>query len=205
MTYIIRNNSIDTMYELFIVLAIFLFSLILLCKIGNFISSLPVKEPKGKNKKVKQSKKEEKVEKEPAKEAKQEPATNTTADSTLANVNTPIIINQYPNSYDTYQNNGYNNYLYDRFVDAPTNEDNIQQSKISEAFMSDNELNAVKNTDIKIRVKEDSLDSKKSKLYNRINQMTTSNMETRERLLKEFEGLSKEMKLLLIDNIIQKL
>jgi hypothetical protein len=49
------------------------------------------------------------------------------------------------------------------------------------------------------------MENDKSRLYNRINQMTTSNLETREKLLKEFEGLSKEMKLLLIDNIIQKM
>ena len=58
---------------------------------------------------------------------------------------------------------------------------------------------------MKIRVNDSSSESDKNKLYNRINQMTSSNMETRERLLKEFEGLSKEMKLLLIDNIIQKM
>ena len=236
-TYINQNNSIDTIYELFIVLAIALFVMIFLCKIGSFIDSLPVREPKKKAvkevnevkvEKVKEVKKEEKVvvdknatsvvAKEKESEQKISANVSATANSTGAYPyvnNTPIIIHQYPNPNDPYQSGygypggyggGYqNNYLYDRFVDRPTSEDHIQERKISEAFMSENELNAVKNRDIKIQVNDSSLNGDKSKLYSRINQMTSSNLETRERLLKEFEGLSKEMKLLLIDNIIQKM
>ena len=236
-TYINQNNSIDTIYELFIVLAIALFAMIFLCKIGSFIDSLPVREPKKKAvkevkevkvEKVKEVKKEEKVvvdknttsvvAKEKESEQKISANVSATANSTGAYPyvnNTPIIIHQYPNPNDPYQSGygypggyggGYqNNYLYDRFVDRPTSEDHIQERKISEAFMSENELNAVKNRDIKIQVNDSSLNGDKSKLYSRINQMTSSNLETRERLLKEFEGLSKEMKLLLIDNIIQKM
>ena len=238
-TYINQNNSIDTIYELFIVLAIALFAMILLCKIGSFLDSLPVKEPKKKAvkevkevkvEKVKEVKKEEKVvvdksatsvvAKEKDSEQKISANVSATANTTGAYPyvnNTPIIVYQYPNPNDPYQNGygysggypgGYgcqNNYLYDRFVDRPTCEDHIQEKKISDAFMSDSELNAVRNRDIKINVNNSSYDSDKSKLYSRINQMTSSNLETRERLLKEFEGLSKEMKLLLIDNIIQKM
>lgn len=237
-TYINQNNSIDTIYELFIVLAIALFAMILLCKIGSFLDSLPVKEPKKKEvkevkevkvEKVKEVKKEEKivvdknatsvVAKDKESEHKISANVSATANTTGAYPyvnNTPIIIHQYPNPNDPYQSGYYsnyggypggyqNNYLYDRFVDRPSSEDHIQERKISDAFMSENELNAVKNKDIKIRVNDSSLESDKSKLYSRINQMTSSNLETRERLLKEFEGLSKEMKLLLIDNIIQKM
>lgn len=223
-TYINQNSSIDTFYELFIVLAIFLFAMVFLCKVGNFLQALPVRESKKKTsvkevkvEKVKEVKKEEKVEKESTKVVAQDSA-HTISANVSANANsggypyvnnsTPIIIHQYPNPNDPYQTGGYgfqNNYLYDRFVDRPTSEDYIQPTKISQAFMTDNELNAVKNSDVKIRVNDNSMESDKSKLYNRINQMTASNLETREKLLKEFEGLSKEMKLLLIDNIIQKM
>ena len=213
-TYINQNSSIDTFYELFIVLAIFLFAMVFLCKVGNFLQALPVRESKKKStsvkevkvEKIKEVKKEDKVEKESTKVVAQDSVENISASAQGGYPNTPIIIHQYPNPNDPYQMNGYqNNYLYDRFVDRPTREDYIQPEKISEAFMTDNEFNAVKNRDVKIRVKDSSSESDKNKLYNRINQMTSSNMETRERLLKEFEGLSKEMKLLLIDNIIQKM
>ena len=236
-TYINQNNSIDTVYELFIVLAIALFAMIFLCKIGAFIDSLPVREPKKKKvkevkevkvEKVKEVKKEEKVVVDKnatsvvakEKESEQKISANVSATASSSGAypyvnNTPIIIHQYTNPNDPYQSGygytggyagGYqSNYLYDRFVDRPTSDDYIQERKISEAFMSENELNAVKNRDVKIQVNDSSLDSDKSRLYSRINQMTSSNLETRERLLKEFEGLSKEMKLLLIDNIIQKM
>ncbi len=233
-TYINQNNSIDTIYELFIVLAIALFLMVFLCKIGAFFDSLPVKEPKKKAvkevkevkvEKVKEVKKEEKVVVDKnvsnvvAKESEQKISANVSATANSSGAypyvnNTPIIIHQYPNPNDPYQSGygypvgygGYqNNYLYDRFVDRPTSEDYIQDKKISDAFISENEVNAVKNNNIKIQVNDSSLGTDKSKLYSRINQMTSSNLETRERLLKEFEGLSKEMKLLLIDNIIQKM
>ena len=212
-TYINQNSSIDTFYELFIVLAIFLFAMVFLCKVGNFLQAIPVRESKKKTtsvkevkvEKIKEVKKEEKVEKESTKVVAQDSVQNISASANNGYPyvsNTPIIIHQYPNPND----GGYqSNYLYDRFVDRPTSEDYIQPAKISEAFMSENELNAVKNRDVKIRVNESSNESDKGKLYNRINQMTTSNLQTREKLLKEFEGLSKEMKLLLIDNIIQKM
>lgn len=200
-TYINPNNSIDTIYELFISLTIFLFAIIFLCKVGNFLSSLPVKEVKKKSSKSEKIKEVKKENKETVKVV--DSATNNSANSsvnTSANVsNTPIIIQQVPN--DNYQNN----YLYDRFVERPTKEDYVKENKISQAFMSEKEFDSVRNNDIKIRVKDNEFQSEKNKLYNRISQMTSSNLETRERLLKEFEGLSKEMKLLLIDNIIQKM
>lgn len=229
-TYINPNNSIDTVYEMLIVIVIVFFALIFLCKLGSFIESLPVSQPKKKAvkevkvEKVKEVKKEEKVvvdknissEVSKVKESEQKNSASVSATASSSGTypyvnNTPIIIHQYTNPNDPYQNDygysgGYqNNYLYDRFVDRPTRDDYVQDNKISDVFISENELNAAKNKDIKIHVNDGSLESDKSKLYSRINQMTSSNLETRERLLKEFEGLSKEMKLLLIDNIIQKM
>ena len=181
-TYINQNNSIDTFYELFIVLAIFLFAMVFLCKIGNFLQALPIREPKKKTsvkevkvEKVKEVKKEEKVEKDATKVVAQDSASSVSATATASaggypyvNNTTPIIIHQYPNPNDPYQSGGYgfqNNYLYDRFVDRPTSEDYIQPTKISQAFMSDNEFNAVKNSDVKIRVNDNSMEVDKNKLY----------------------------------------
>lgn len=98
-----------------------------------------------------------------------------------------------------------NNYLYDRFVDNPTSDDFVMEKKISDAFMSDKDLNAVQNYSANIKVNNVEHLDKKASLHQRISQMTSRNYDTRERLLQEFEGLSKEMKLLIIDNIIQKM
>ncbi len=234
----VQNGSIDTFYELFAILAIAFFGMVLLCKIGSFIDGLPVKEKKVKE--VKKEVKEVKVEK--TKEIKKDEkvvadkavakvaSTDTSAQNISASVTasasansavnspypyvnntTPIIIHQYPNPNDNnyYGVNGCysgGNYLYDRFVDRPTNDDCVPDRRISEVFISENESEKLKNSNSQINTISDSQSSDdKSKLYSRINQMTSNNMEKRERLLKEFEGLSKEMKLLLIDNIIQKM
>jgi len=209
-TLINQNNSIDTIYELFLILAIFLFVMVFICKIGTFFESLPVREKKTKKSNVKEIKKEEKVVVNNTKEVvvdkevhKVESNTSSSCSNggccPLANAGVPIIIQQSNND-----NNTQSNYLYDRFVDRPSNEDNIETKQISESFMSENEYNTIINSQVNIKVNDNSY-SEKSKLYNRINQMTSNNAETREKLLQEFEGLSKEMKLLLIDNIIRKM
>lgn len=188
-TLINQNNSVDTFYELFIVLAVVLFGLVLLCKIGSFFDKLPVKESKPKKSSIKDSKSQVKIEEK--KELKEN------YKEKIEPVQEIVIDTSRKYESDT-------NYLYDRFVSNPSKEDVSERKSISDAFITNEEQNSIKNYNVKIDVKDNEEDSKKV-LYNRINQMTSSNMETRERLLKEFEGLSKEMKLLLIDNIIQKM
>lgn len=230
-----ENGVIDTPIELLIVILIGLIGIIVLFKIANFLESLPVVEKKIKEKVVTEKKKEVKVEvKKEVKEEKKEKESVTvkskeTSEKDVKDTKTETSSTSsvghscpyancmpqqtiiYTNGYDPQQNynayGGYNNnYLYDRFVDHPSNIDSVKDNKISEAFMSDSEYETARsNVNIKVNNVENINSSSKAGLYSRIQQMTSSNLESREKLLKEFEGLSKEMKLLIIDNIIQKM
>lgn len=99
------------------------------------------------------------------------------------------------------------NYLYDRFVDNPTSEDNISDTRgDKKIFLTDEENKAIRNNKVEIRVKNSTDNmSQKELLHNKIQEMTNENNTNKEKLLKEFEGLSKDMKLLLIENIISKM
>lgn len=103
----------------------------------------------------------------------------------------------------------YTNYLHDRFVTSPTKEDDVYfNPNISSAFLSEDEIEKIRNTKVRIRVKEDdkgNQDNPKEVLYNKIEKMTNENVATKEKILKEFESLSREMKLLLIENIMQRI
>lgn len=94
------------------------------------------------------------------------------------------------------------NYLYDRFVINPTIEDNIEKNK-SKTFLDEEDYQNIRNRKIEIKVKEvEDLEVKNNALHTKIQQMTNENRETKERLLSEYESLSREMKLLLIENIM---
>ena len=94
------------------------------------------------------------------------------------------------------------NYLYDRFVSNPTSEDNIKKIT-KKAFLEEEDYNNIKNRKIEIKVRDvEDLDVKNNALHSKIQQMTNENRETKERLLSEYENLSREMKLLLIENIM---
>ena len=211
-----ENSIIDTPVELLIVSALILMVFLIIFRLANFLEAMPVVEKKKKEKVVKE-KKEVKVEvkkeiKEDvsvkdkvnvdvkAKSSACESSTNHTCPYANGGCMPPIIING--------STDNCSNYLYDRFVDRPTRDDYVVEKKISDSFLSDNELDNIRNTNISIKVKDvesvPSISSKAS-LHNRIREMMASNLESRERLLKEFEGLSKEMKLLIIDNIIQRM
>lgn len=100
----------------------------------------------------------------------------------------------------------YSNYLYDRFVDNPSAEDEEDTSSIiSEAFITDQEFEDIKNrtTTIKVNDVED-INSNKNDVYSKIQALANENQENKEKLLEEFNSLSKEMKLLLIENILQR-
>lgn len=180
------ENVIDNPIELLIFFLIFLAGIKLLFGFANWMEGRPIKEKKSKAKD--ESTKTEKVEK--VEEIKKEEK--------------PVSIEV---KKDVEVNNN-SNYLYDRFVVTPTIDDNIAQKKKCENFLSDDEASKIRNRDIKITVKpvEDiSIDRKKDKLYKKIEQMASENLEAKEKMLKEFDELPKSMKLLLIENIMQKM
>ena len=100
-----------------------------------------------------------------------------------------------------------NNYLYDRFVVNPTNDDCIDLKSISDTFISDKELEKIRNEKIQIKVSPVERvtgcchvsKETKDKIEN-----IDENRTARSKLLQEFDSLSKEMKLLLIENILKK-
>lgn len=203
------NNAIDTPYELILAIAIVLFIMILLAKLGTLLEGLPTITKK-KKEVVKEVKKEVKKEVESSKEesktkSEQSSNVNQTCNDSFtcpyAKMNLPSVTGN-----ETY---GQSNYLYDRFVVTPTSIDVVENRKISNSFLTSDELAEIKNQNIKIELSNEedrhNKDKSKDNLHGRIKQMTTSNHETKERLLKEFEGLSKEMKLFIIENIIQKM
>ena len=98
------------------------------------------------------------------------------------------------------------NYLYDRFVDNPTADDRIEcDNRRRDIFLSDEENESIKNKKVEIKVKPVETLSEKEILYKKIEEMTNENAVNREKLLEEFESLPKNTKLMLIENIIQKM
>ena len=71
------------------------------------------------------------------------------------------------------------NYLYDRFVVAPTNEDNIQDNSSNSAFISDDEYDDIRNRKTEIKVGEVQL-SDKELLYKKIEAMKNENLELKQ-------------------------
>lgn len=102
-----------------------------------------------------------------------------------------------------------NNYLYDRFVVNPTIEDNIKVKSISDTFITERDLKEIKEKKTYIRVSPVQKiscgccvpDEEKSTLENVIKE----NKSSKSKLLKEFNSLSKEMKILLIENILDSI
>lgn len=219
-TTIRENGTIDTPFELLIVVLIVFAFILILFKIANFLESLPVADA-SKKKKVKETKKEIKkeVKKEVAKEVK-ESTEKVQAEKTSVSSTSTADTNESKSSsgcggyvcpYSTMQplqptlTASYDNYLYDRFTLNPTSIDYVENKKISEDFLSEEEVADInKNIEIKVQEVDASL-STKERLHKRISEMTSHNKETREKLLDEFEGLSREMKLLIMDNIISKM
>lgn len=102
-----------------------------------------------------------------------------------------------------------NNYLYDRFVVNPTNDDNIEIKTISDTFITEKDLNTIKNSKVYIKVspvqKVNCGCHISTTTHQKIENIISENKSARSKLLKEFDGLSKEMKLLLIENIMKKM
>jgi len=101
-----------------------------------------------------------------------------------------------------------NNYLYDRFVEHPTCEDHVHIKSISDTFITEKDLEDIKNSKTYIRVspvqKVNCACHLSSDTQEKISQIIDNNRTARSKLLEEFDGLSKEMKLLLIENIMNK-
>ena len=102
-----------------------------------------------------------------------------------------------------------NNYLYDRFVTNPTKDDDIQIKTISDTFITEKDLEKIRTSKTHIRVSPVQKIScgchVPSETSKKIEYMVNENKSARNKLLKEFDGLSKEMKLLLIENILNKM
>ena len=161
----------------------FIFSLVLLAllmiffKILNYLETKPKTKPKEKKFNEKTSKiKEEKQ--EDVKEEKQE----------------EIITNK-----DIVYSG--ENYLYDRFVTNPTEDDCVNTNLYSNnPFITEEEYTEIRNKKVKIQVKE----LKNEELSSKLDRAINHNSKEKEKLLNEFNNLSKQMKLLLIENIINK-
>lgn len=197
------NGKIDNFIELFLVVLFILALFLVLFKFGNWMEERPVKEPK---------KKKEKVKKEVVKEVKESSAdisiTSKSKDSVDIKVDSSAASSSAASVYSNVEYYPSQNYLYDRFVITPTSDDNVQTKK-NTSFIDEDEANRLRDEKLKIKVNDvvdiSSKDLKKNSLYSRISEMANENLQTKEKLLEEFEQLPREMKLLLISNIIQKM
>ena len=106
-------------------------------------------------------------------------------------------------SPDVFDNS---NYLYDRFVVKPTNDDpECYKKSLSEAFLTEEKYREIRDNKVDIKVEKVRSDVYKNNIQNRIRELTNNNRAEKEKLLDEFNNLSTEMKLLLIENIMQNI
>ena len=183
---------------LYLALGILIFFLILF-KIGNlleeYIAKKPAKAPKKKDSNEKTSKVTESKEKDTKKEPVEE---KKVAEEKAASK----VLEDLPGD-------DKNNYLYDRFVLHPTRDDHIPIQSISDTFITEKDLEEIRNSKTYIRV------SPVQKLncgchisydtQDKIESIINENRSARSKLLREFDGLSKEMKLLIIENIMKNI
>ena len=199
----LEKNSISNPIELLVYVLLALAFFMILFRISNWLESYQPKERKKKEKKKVEKVvevKETKIEIDKTTEVKKDvEKVAETKELKSDYVPMPIVTDMKPAS----------NYLYDRFVVSPSKEDVNATNAISESFISENELKEIRDRQVKIRVKnvEDisEISSDKQALYKKIQEMASENVDAKERLLREFESLPREMKLLLIENIMQKM
>lgn len=161
--------------------------LILLFKFNNWVDARPTKKKEDKPKK---DKKEETIKKIEEKSADSLSVTKEKEPEKKEAKKEEVFVNT--------------NYLYDRFVENPTVDDKIEDKK-NATFLTVEENEEIKNKKVEIKVKPVENLSQKEALYKRIEQMTNDNASTNEKLLEEFESLPRTTKLMLIENIIQKM
>lgn len=176
MVDVIINNPLRFLIPIFMLIII----LLILFKFNNWVDERKIKEKKPKEKKAEPVKAEVKLEeKAPVK-----------AENIEEKTKEIVVVT------DT-------NYLFDRFVTSPTSEDVIKDNSTQNStFISDDELNEIKNRRTDIQVGEVQL-SEKELLYKKIEAMKNENLELKTKILSEFNSLSKEMKLMLLENLIQ--
>lgn len=164
---------------LFIALGALIFFKVLFA-IANFLENLG-------GKKKSEPKKETK--KEPAKE-EVKPVTKETSDSSKNSAVATTI------------KSNYDNYLYDRFVVTPTIEDlQKNDAKISEVFLRDKEAKEIKDKKLDIHVEPLDVEKRKSARVYEILQK----YESKDKLLDDFESMPREMKLLILENIMKNM
>lgn len=161
--------------------------LLLLFKFNNWVDSRPAKKKEDKPKK---DKKEETIKKIDEKSSDALAVTKEKEPEKVEAKKEEIVVNT--------------NYLYDRFVENPSGEDCVEDKK-NDLFLSTEESEEIKNKKIEIKVKPVESLSQKEALYRKIEEMTNKNVDEREKLLEEFEALPRNTKLMLIENIIQKM
>jgi len=178
----------DPLKLLYIALGILLFFLTIF-KISDFFGSLKVKEKSKKNSQKEETSKSEDKKSESS-ESKNESVVEKTASEDVA-----------------FDSKNMTNYLYDRFVTNPTIDDSLRDtSKLSEAFLTDESYTEIRDKKVEIKVEPiNSTNSYRENVYKKIQELTNNNRSEKERMLEEFNNLPKEMKLLLIENIIQKI
>lgn len=94
------------------------------------------------------------------------------------------------------------NYLYDRFVVSPTKDDSRRnEDKICNAFLEDNEAKNIRDKKLDIRVEPLDIEKEKSKKVKEI----LLKYEDKEKLLDDFSNMPREMKLLILENIMKNM
>lgn len=191
------NGSIDTIYELLIFSVMVLAILLLMFKFRGWFESY---KPKEKKNKVKKEVVKETIKK--VSEVELKDSSKICQDVTIQNEN----VDKNNNSKQPKVSSSHDNYLYDRFVLTPTAEDSPKNKKNFEGFLTDNEFYNIRDRKVDIHVNkvEESVGYKDA-LYNRISQMANENIERKEKLLNDFDKLPREIKLILIENIMQNM
>ena len=173
----------DPLRLLYIALGI-LIILLLIIKFSEFVGKFESKAKKKKESKPAPTKEEKPKEDKPKEEESKEES-------------------KKPSSPEVSDNS---NYLYDRFAVNPTIDDaDCYKKSISEAFLTEEKYREIRNNKVDIRVEKVGSDLYKNNIQNRIRELTNNNRTEKEKLLNEFNNLSTEMKLLLIENIMQNI
>ncbi len=134
---------------------------------------------------------------EPKKETKKEPAKEEAKPAPKEPAEPPKN-----NTVTTTIKSNYDNYLYDRFVVSPTGEDlQKNDAKISEAFLRDKEAKEIKDKKLDIHVEPLDVEKRKSARVYEILQK----YENKDKLLDDFESMPREMKLLILENIMKNM
>lgn len=94
------------------------------------------------------------------------------------------------------------NYLYDRFVVTPTTDDSYRnEDSICNAFLEDKEAKDIREKKINIHVEPLDIEKEKS---NKVREILLK-YEDKDKLLEDFSNMPREMKLLILENIMKRM